>query len=197
MRNAFLLSIAFLFLNFLASGQTVDFHSWASTPPMGWNSWDCYGPTVTENEVKANADYMAAHLKKFGWEYIVIDIRWYVDNDKSHGYNEKDPVFVMDEYGRFLPSTARFPSAANGAGFKPMADYLHSKGLKFGIHIMRGVPKEAVKRNTPIFATSFKAADIYNMEVMQRQMRHIKQVHLPQAGCLHMDYWQTPHLFRQ
>jgi len=39
------------------------FHSWAPAPPMGWNSWDCYGPTVVEDEVKANADYMAAHLK--------------------------------------------------------------------------------------------------------------------------------------
>ena len=65
------------------------FHKWAPTPPMGWNSWDCYGPTVVEDEVKANADYMAAHLKKFGWEYIVVDIRWYVANDKSGGYNEK------------------------------------------------------------------------------------------------------------
>lgn len=189
MRNAFLLSIAFLFLNFLASGQTVDFHSWASTPPMGWNSWDCYGPTVTENEVKANADYMAAHLKKFGWEYIVIDIRWYVDNDKSHGYNEKDPVFVMDEYGRFLPSTARFPSAANEAGFKPMADYLHSKGLKFGIHIMRGVPKEAVKRNTPIFATSFKAADIYNTDLLCKWLKDMYTVDCTKPGA--QEYYNS------
>jgi alpha-galactosidase len=58
------------------------FHEWAPTPPMGWNSWDCYGPTVVEDEVKANADYMAANLKKLGWEYIVVDIRWYVANDK-------------------------------------------------------------------------------------------------------------------
>ena len=57
------------------------FHKWAPTPPMGWNSWDCYGPTVMEDEVKANADYMAKNLKKLGWEYIVVDIRWYVAND--------------------------------------------------------------------------------------------------------------------
>ena len=44
----------------------------APTPPMGWNSWDCYGPSVTEKEVKANADYMAKHLAKHGWQYVVV-----------------------------------------------------------------------------------------------------------------------------
>ncbi|MEI6139279.1 MAG: glycoside hydrolase family 27 protein [Mariniphaga sp.] len=140
----------------------LQFLSWAQTPAMGWNSWDCYGPTVVENEVKANADYMSKYLKKSGWQYIVIDIRWYVDNDKAHGYNEKDPSFVLDEYGRFMPSPIRFPSSANGIGFKPIGDYIHSKGLKFGIHVMRGIPKEAVKRNTPVLGTKVKAADIYN-----------------------------------
>ena len=76
---------------------------------MGWNSWDCYGPTVTETEVKANADYMSANLKQHGWEYIVVDIRWFVENDKAGGYNEKDPIYTMDEYGRFLPAVKRFP----------------------------------------------------------------------------------------
>jgi alpha-galactosidase len=138
------------------------FHKWAQTPPMGWNSWDSYGPTVVEAEVKANADYMAKNLKKFGWQYIVVDIRWYVENDKSGGYNEVDPRYVMDEYGRYLPAVNRFPSAANGEGFKPLADYIHGKGLKFGIHMMRGVPVIAVNKNTPILGTNFKAADIYS-----------------------------------
>ena len=140
------------------------FHKWAPTPPMGWNSWDCYGPTVVEDEVKANTDYMASHLKKFGWEYIVVDIRWYVANDKSGGYNEKDPEYNIDEYGRFLPSVNRFPSAADGNGFKPLADYIHNKGLKFGIHMMRGIPVLAVKNNTPILGTKAKAQDIYTTE---------------------------------
>lgn len=128
---------------------------------MGWNSWD-YGPTVVEDEVKANADYMAKYLKKFGWQYIVIDIRWYVENDKSGGYNEVDPRYVMDEYGRYLPALNRFPSAANGKGFKPIADYIHRKGLKFGIHMMRGIPVIAVKQNTPVLGTNVKASDIYS-----------------------------------
>jgi alpha-galactosidase len=149
-----------------ASSETggLAFHNWAPTPPMGWNSWDCYGPTVVENEVKANTDYMAEHLKKLGWEYIVIDIRWYVANDKSGGYNEKDPVYNIDEYGRFIPALNRFPSAANGNGFKSLSDYIHSKGLKFGIHMMSGIPVIAVKKNTPILGCSVKAQDIYTTE---------------------------------
>ena len=139
-----------------------EFHSWAATPPMGWNSWDCFGPTVTEAEVKANADYMAKYLKPYGWNYIVVDIRWYVGNDKAHGYNEKDPDYVIDEFGRFLPAVNRFPSAAGGKGFKPLADYLHKKGLKFGIHIMRGIPVIAVKRNIAIKGTNLTARDIYS-----------------------------------
>ncbi|MBS1664146.1 MAG: family 43 glycosylhydrolase [Bacteroidetes bacterium] len=144
--------------------QAQDFHKWAPTPPMGWNSWDCYGPTVTEAEVKANADYMSANLKSYGWNYIIVDIRWYVDNDKAHGYNEKDPSFNIDAYGRYTPSPVRFPSAAGGKGFKPLADYLHAKGLKLGLHTMRGVPVIAVKRNLPILNTKVTAADIYSAQ---------------------------------
>ena len=126
----FLLSI----INLNAQTETeFQFHQWAQTPPMGWNSWDCFGPTVTEAEVKANADYMAEHLKNYGWEYIVVDIRWYIENDKAHGYNQKDAICVMDEYGRLIPAENRFPSASGGKGFKPLADYIHNKGLKFGV----------------------------------------------------------------
>lgn len=124
--------------------------SWAVTPPMGWNSWDCYGPTVVEKEVKQNADYMADHLLKYGWEYVVVDIRWFVENDKAGGYNQTNPIYDMDEYGRYIPAVNRFPSAANGAGFKPLADYCHEKGLKFGIHIMRGLPKLAATKKCPV-----------------------------------------------
>jgi len=148
-----------------SSDNIVDFRNWAQTPPMGWNSWDCYGPTVTEAEVKANADYMAEHLKQFGWEYIVVDIRWFVKNTKSRGYNQTDPQYVLDEYGRYLPAPNRFPSSADGKGFKPLADYIHDKGLKLGIHIMRGVPVEAVKNKMPILNCDANAADIYSTEM--------------------------------
>jgi alpha-galactosidase len=131
----------------------------APTPPMGWNSWDSFGPTVRENEVKANADAMAAKLAKFGWQYVVVDIEWFQPNAHAHGYIPRGEV-TMDKYGRFVPSPNRFPSAANGAGFKPLADYVHRKGLKFGIHIMRGIPREAVDKNLPIKGTSFHASDV-------------------------------------
>lgn len=136
-----------------------DFRQWASTPPMGWNSWDCYGPTVTEKEVKANADYMAEHLSKFGWKYVIVDIRWYIANDKAGGYNEKNAIYVMDNYGRYQPAENRFPSSSGGKGFKALADYVHAKGLKFGIHIMRGIPRQAVARHTPVFGASGITAD--------------------------------------
>lgn len=170
MKQAFS-SILILFC-FVVHGQSgQNFHSWASSPPMGWNSWDCFGPTVTEAEVKANADYMAKYLKEYGWQYVVVDIRWYVANDKAHGYNEKDPEYNIDEYGRFQPAVNRFPSAAGGKGFKPLADYLHSKGLKFGIHIMRGIPVLAVKNNLPIKGTTVTAKNIYSEKDQCRWLR--------------------------
>ncbi|MFT3781381.1 MAG: Melibiase subfamily [Nibricoccus sp.] len=135
------------------------FLSWASTPPMGWNSWDCFATTVTEEQTKAQADFMASKLKPHGWQYIVVDIQWYEPGAKNHDYR-KDAVLTMDDYGRLLPAPNRFPSAANGAGFKPLADYVHSLGLKFGIHLMRGIPRQAVEKNLPILGTTFHAQDV-------------------------------------
>ena len=154
-----------LFNSILSAQAQKDFKQWAQTPPLGWNSWDCYGPTVTEQEVKANADYMAANLKKSGWQYIVVDIRWFVENDKAGGYNQKDPRYVMDDYGRYQPAVNRFPSATDGHGFKPLADYIHSKGLKFGIHMMRGIPVQAVKKKLPIKGTNVTADQVYTTEM--------------------------------
>jgi len=130
----------------------------APTPPMGWNSWDSYGATIDESQFRANAEWMAAHLKSFGWKYVVIDEGWYVSNPTAEG-NISDPRLSLDTFGRFTPAVNRFPSSANGAGFKPLADFVHSLGLKFGIHIIRGVPKAAVERNLPIAGSSFHAGD--------------------------------------
>src|SRR5271170_5746025 len=131
----------------------------APAPPMGWNSWDSYGTTVREEQVRANTDWMALHLAKYGWKYIVVDIQWYEANAQGHDYKPGAPL-TMDVYGRLTPAVNRFPSAANGAGFKPLAGYIHGRGLKFGIHIMRGVPRQAVDKNLPIKGTPYHAAEV-------------------------------------
>ncbi len=127
----------------------------AQYPPMGWNSWDCYGAAVDEKTVRQNADYMAKYLKPFGWEYIVVDIQWYQPTANSHEYVPFADL-CMDEYGRLQPAVNRFPSSEGGKGFKPLADYIHSLGLKFGIHIMRGLPRMAAHRHLPIKDSSIR-----------------------------------------
>src|SRR3982750_4278570 len=95
----------------LATAALVAAPPLAPTPPMGWNSWDSFGTGVTEDEVKANADYMARVLKAHGWQYVVVDIQWSEPNPKTHGYRPGADL-VMDEHGRLLPAPNRFPSAA-------------------------------------------------------------------------------------
>ena len=128
-----------------------DFRSWAPDPPMGWNSWDCYYSSVNEQQVLQNAHYLVDNdLVKYGWKYVVVDIRWYCNHPSLGGgnYNQRGTQgYVLDDYGRYLPSPVRFPSAMqNGVnkGFTALADSLHRMGLKLGIHIMRGVPKSVV-----------------------------------------------------
>lgn len=127
--------------------------------PRGWNSWDCYGASVTEDIVRKNAEYMAKHLKQYGWEYIVVDIQWYEPTADSHSYHPFAPL-CMDAYGRLLPAENRFPSAAGGKGFGPLAEYVHSLGLKFGIHMMRGIPRQAVHQDLPVYGTAVTARQI-------------------------------------
>ena len=124
--------------------------------PRGWNSWDCYGAAVTEKEVRQNAEFMAKHLKQYGWEYIVVDIQWYEPGATSHEYRPFADL-CMDEYGRLIPAPNRFPSAEGGKGFAPLAEYVHSLGLKFGIHIMRGIPRQAVHKDLPVLGTDITA----------------------------------------
>ena len=137
----------------------MEFHKYAKTPPKGWNSWDCYGASVTEKEVKANAEYMARHLKDYVWEYVFVDIQWYEPLANSSKYR-KFADLEMDKYSRLVPAVNRFPSAKDGKGFKLLGDYIHDLGLKFGIHIMRGVPRQAVHLNTPIKGSTATARDI-------------------------------------
>jgi hypothetical protein len=129
----------------------------APTPPMGWNSWDAYGLTIDEAGFKANAAVLAG-LKQYGWQYAVIDEGWYMQN--PFGDKLETRKYVWDGNGLLIPDASRFPTSANGAGFKPLADQVHAQGLKFGIHIVRGIPRQVVEHNLPIAESSFHAADV-------------------------------------
>jgi hypothetical protein len=131
----------------------------APTPPMGWNSWNSFGPTITEAQALENADIMVAKLLPFGYNVFTVDIQWYEPNANSYEYR-KDAELTMDQYGRLQPAPNRFPSAAGGTGFKKLADQIHARGMKFGIHLMRGIPRQAVRLNTTILGTSLRAQDI-------------------------------------
>lgn len=129
-------------------------------PPRGWNSYDYYDTNVTEADILANAEYMAKHLRPYGWEYVVVDIQWYAYHTASMRDKFQYIPFgkvEMDEYGRLLPCPDKFPSSADGQGFKPLADKIHSLGLKFGIHIMRGIPRMAAHLHLPILGSEEKA----------------------------------------
>ncbi len=139
------------------------FWKFAPTPPMGWNSYDAFGDSVTEAEVLANANYMKAKLLPYGWNYVVVDFRWYdfvvTYDDRQLTRDRMGAALAADSAGRLLPAPERFSSAAGGLGFKPLADRIHAIGLKFGFHMMRGIPRQAVMAATPIEGSSFTAAD--------------------------------------
>jgi len=121
------------------------------TPPLGWNSYDSYGPSINETEVVAQAQALKTTLQPFGWNQVVIDYRWY------------DPEDAIDVSGRYLPSISKYPSSAGGNGLKTVAAQVHALGLSFGIHIMRGIPRAAVTANSPIANSTFHAADAGNV----------------------------------
>jgi hypothetical protein len=131
----------------------------APTPPMGWNSWNSFATTINEAQALETAAIMAEKLLPFGYDVFTIDIQWYEPAASSYTYNTK-PVPTMDGHGRVTPALNRFPSAANGVGFKAIADKVHALGLKFAIHIMRGIPRLAVEQNLPVLGTNLGAADI-------------------------------------
>ena len=133
------------------------------TPPMGWNSYDAFGDNVVEAEVVTNAYYVAMHLQPFGWDTVVVDYRWYDPGAHDNNANGRAGALLsMDAHGRLLPAQYRFPSATGDLGFKPLADRLHAMGLKFGIHIMRGIPRQAVSSNLPIAGSRYTAAQAAN-----------------------------------
>jgi alpha-galactosidase len=128
----------------------------AQWPPMGWNSWDSYGLTINEEQFRQNMVVLSAQLKEFGWQYVVVDEGWYLQNPESASKPET-LRYTINSQGQYEPASGRFPSAKDGAGFKPLADAAHADGLKFGIHIIRGIPKQTVTANTRIGQTAFRA----------------------------------------
>lgn len=156
-----------MFGGLLATTGAANGQQLAPTPPMGWNSWDSYGLTITESQFHANTDWLNEHLKSFGWQYVVVDEGWYLQMPENAGKpgaeaGYKAPSgqgYTLDASGRYIPAPNRFPTAKGDAGFKPLGDYVHGLGLKFGIHIIRGIPREAVDKNLPIDGSSLHAAD--------------------------------------
>ena len=128
------------------------------SPPLGWNSWDCFGASITEEELLQNAEYVQEHLLSHGFEYITLDIQWSEPLAHSWDYNAYTPL-TLDAYGRQLPAENRFPSAKAGQGLLPIANKTHAMGLKFGVHLMRGIPRQAVHSNLPILGTDYTARD--------------------------------------
>jgi hypothetical protein len=141
----------------------------AETPPLGWNSYNCFGSAVHEDEVRANAEYMAKNLKQAGWQYIVVDFLWSYDNPPGSFIGNpfqsrlQDgsyiPWLTMDQWGRLQPNSNKFPSAVGGKGFKSLSDHVHALGLRFGIHVMRGIPRQAVWAHSPVWGTTGITAD--------------------------------------
>ncbi|MEG3162659.1 glycoside hydrolase family 27 protein [Sphingomonas sp. LB2R24] len=131
----------------------------APTPPMGWNSWNSFATTITEAQAIETATIMAEKLLPSGYDIFTVDIQWYEPGATSYTYATK-PTPAMDGYGRLLPAPNRFPSSAGGKGFRPLADRVRALGLRFGIHLMRGIPRLAVERNLPVFGTKYRARDI-------------------------------------
>ncbi|HEV2318746.1 MAG TPA: putative Ig domain-containing protein [Verrucomicrobiae bacterium] len=136
----------------IACGDTL-----ALTPPMGWNSYDAFGDSVVESEVLSNALWLKENLQPAGWDTVVVDFRWYdrlASGTRPQGNAEG---VTIDKFGRCIPALNRFPSAADGKGFKQLAEEIHALGLKFGIHIMRGIPRKAVEQNLAIAGSDYTA----------------------------------------
>jgi len=135
------------------------FRRLAPTPPMGWNSWDSFATTLTEEQAIENAEVMASVLLPHGFDVFTVDIQWYEPGATGFDYRANANV-ALDQWGRLLPAINRFPSSVEEAGFKPLGERLHALGLKFGIHLMRGVPRLAVDRNLPVLGTDVHCVDI-------------------------------------
>ena len=123
---------------------------------MGWSEWDSYGLTITEADFRANAAVLAS-LRQYGWQYAMLDAGWYEDDPANAQRSGRH--YQLDGNGRLIPAVNRFPSAPDGEGFKRLADWLHTRGLKLGIHVMLGIPRQAVERDALLAGSPFRASE--------------------------------------
>ena len=177
-----------------SAGPAPKFWAWAERPVMGWNSWDCFGAGVSEEQTLGNAQYMKDKLLAHGYSLITVDIQWYEPLAHSTEYR-RGAVLEMDSYGRLLPAANRFPLTAETRSFKPLADKLHAMGLKFGLHLMRGIPRQAVQQNVPILGTEklkdggVHAADIASKTDVCRWNTDMYGVDMTQPGA--QEYYDS------
>lgn len=150
------LYIAALAITVPAGGAGLRAAGLAASPPMGWNSWDAYGFGIDESAFKANAAVLA-QLRGYGWKYAIIDEGWYMKNPAGADLESRE--YQLDGQGLLIPAVNRFPSAAKAVGLRSLADWIHHRGLKLGIHIVRGIPRQAVRENLPIADSAFQAVD--------------------------------------
>jgi alpha-galactosidase len=154
----FNLCLAFL-ISVTVSAQLPSKPILADKPPMGWNSFVSYGVYLHEKAAMDNLEAFIVKLKPAGYEYFVIDSGWYGEFKLKPGTlfpAEKHATNVnINEYGLLQPSVTYFPN-----GLKLLIDKCHQNSLKFGIHLMRGIPRKAVLENTQIQGTSYRARDI-------------------------------------
>lgn len=151
-------------------------------PPLGWNSYDCYGCSANQRVVRTNLDAFAKRLKPSGYEYFVIDNGWFAEYAIAPGdefTREREASDIrLDNNARQLPSKVSFPG-----GLKPLIDYAHSLGIKFGVHMMRGIPRKAVLLNQPVLGTNVTAADIANVNDTCKWCKYMYGVDMDKPGA--------------
>ncbi|KAJ1405339.1 Ricin B, lectin domain [Sesbania bispinosa] len=154
----------------------------ASFPPRGWNSYDSFCWTISEEEFLQSAEIVSQRLHAHGYQYVVVDYLWYRKKVKG-AYPDSLGFDVIDEWGRMIPDPGRWPSSNGGKGFSEVANKVHSLGLKFGIHVMRGISTQAVNANTPILDTTKGGAYQESGRVWRA-----KDIAIPERACAWMPH---------
>ncbi|XP_030475024.1 uncharacterized protein LOC115692341 [Syzygium oleosum] len=177
-----LTSFSFFFFLLLIASFSVSSEERASTPPRGWNSYDSYSWIISEDEFLQNAEILSQKLHAQGYEYVVVDFLWYRRKVTDTGTDSLG-FDVIDEWGRMIPDPDRWPSSSGGKGFTEVANKVHSMGLKFGIHVMRGISTQAVNANSPILDTTTGRAYEESSRVW-----HAQDIGLTEKTCAWMQH---------